>query len=131
VEIGDPQRFHSQFIQYALIGVENLMCSLKVVNREPKDPGFEPVICTRSYWMFTRNGGILTILPEINTWVKEGEVVARIHNVFGDLVEEYLAPTDGVVVGHSVNPVCSTGDRIMHIGVVTAEFGKVSEDGHL
>ena len=92
------------------------MRSLKMVERQPEDPGFEPTLCTSSLWMFTRSGGILTILPEISTWVRQNEVVARIHNVFGDLVEEYLAPSSGIIVGCSVNPVCSTGDRILHRG---------------
>ena len=131
MEVGDPQKFHSRFIRFALIGVENVMCSLKIVSRRPEDPGFEPTLCTKSFWMFTRSGGILSILPEINTWVKEGEVVARIENIFGDEIESYVAPADGIVIGRSVNPVCSTGDRILHLGVVTAEFAKVSEDGHL
>jgi predicted deacylase len=131
VEVGDPQRFHARFIQFALLGVENVLCSLKMVARQPQDPGFEPTLCTQSFWMFTRTGGILTLLPEIGTWVRHGEVVARVQNVFGDTVEEYASPADGIVVGRSVNPVCSTGDRILHLGVVTAEFASVSQDGHL
>lgn len=70
------------------------------------------------------------LFVEINTWVKEGEVIARIHSIFGDLVEEYMAPSDGIIVGKSVNPVCASGDRILHLGVVTAEFEKNSLDGH-
>lgn len=34
VEVGDPQRFHRRFINFALLGVENIMCSLKMVLRQ-------------------------------------------------------------------------------------------------
>lgn len=130
VEVGDPQRFHKRFINFALLGVENIMCSLNMVPREFAQADFEPVVCTRSFWMFTRAGGILTVVPEINSWVKEGEIVARIHNIFGDVVDEYEAPSSGIVVGKSVNPVCSSGDRILHLGVVTQSYAAVADDGH-
>lgn len=65
IEVGDPQRFHKRFIQFALLGVENIMCSHKMVFRHPQHPDFEPVICTKSHWMFTRSGGVLTVLPGI------------------------------------------------------------------
>jgi hypothetical protein len=37
--------------------------------------------------------------------------------VFGDVLCEYVAPEDGVVIGKSVNPVNQTGGRILHLGI--------------
>ena len=55
-------------------------------------PEDEPTLCTHSYWIFSDKGGLLSVVPETNTWVRKGSVIAQIHSVFGDLVKEYLAP---------------------------------------
>ena len=131
VEIGNPQRFQERFIKFALIGVENILCSLEMVPREPEHPEYEPIVCSRSFWIFTTSGGILEVLPDVNTLVREGELIARVHTIFGDEKEFYHAPIDGIVIGKSINPVCQTGDRILHLGVFGDVFQRVSEDGHL
>ena len=53
--------------------------------------------------------------------VEEGEVVARLSSVFGDVVRSYLAPQSGVVIGKSVDPIAETGARILHLGLVTSD----------
>jgi hypothetical protein len=50
--------------------------------------------------------------------------------VWGALIDAIPAPVDGVVVGKSTNPVCQSGDRIIHLGVVEDTFGKCADDGH-
>jgi hypothetical protein len=47
--------------------------------------------------------------------------IARLRNAFGDLIREYVAPEDGIVIGKSVNPVGQTGARILHLGIVAPE----------
>jgi predicted deacylase len=71
--------------------------------------------------MLTDRGGLLTVHPKVTNLVKKGEVVATQSNVFGDLIRTYTAPEDGVVIGHSVNPVGQTGSRILHLGVLMNE----------
>jgi predicted deacylase len=36
----------------------------------------------------------------------------------GNFVEEYFSEEDGIVIGRSSNPVASTGDRILHVGIL-------------
>jgi hypothetical protein len=48
--------------------------------------------------------------------LKERDIIARVSNVFGDVVREYRASGPGVVIGKSVNPVAQTGARILHLG---------------
>jgi predicted deacylase len=52
--------------------------------------------------------------------VQKGELIARLRNAFGDVTREHYAPTSGVVIGKSVNPVSPTGSRILHLGVPMA-----------
>eukprot|EP00474_Spongospora_subterranea_P002007 CRZ02465.1 hypothetical protein [Spongospora subterranea] len=133
VEIGDPSRIHSRFVSSALLGVENILYSLHMVIRADRDQTSEvtaPTVCARSFWIFAKHGGLLTVRPEINSWVEKGQVIAQIRNVFGDVTATYRAPLDGIVVGKSVDPVCSTGDRLLHLGIVESSFPAVVNDGH-
>jgi predicted deacylase len=50
--------------------------------------------------------------------VRIGEIIALQRNIFGDVICEYRAPEDGVVIGKSVNPVGQTGARILHLGTL-------------
>ncbi|KAJ1905039.1 hypothetical protein LPJ81_002147, partial [Coemansia sp. IMI 209127] len=131
VEIGDPSRFHKRFIKNALLGVTNILSHLCMIPSEEADPEYEPVLCTRSFWIFAKSGGILSVIPDIATWVRAGDLIATVHSIFGDLVEEYFAPQDGVIVGKHVDPVCQTGNRILHLGVVEDTLAPVADDGHL
>jgi predicted deacylase len=53
---------------------------------------------------------------EVNTWVNKGDIVARVKDIFGNVVKDYLAEEDGVVIGRSSNPVAVAGSRIIHWG---------------
>ncbi|KAF9365301.1 hypothetical protein BGX34_010514 [Mortierella sp. NVP85] len=131
VEIGDPARFQKRFVKSAILGVTNILSHLKMVEDEHEVQDYDPVVCARSYWIFTKGGGILNVLPDVNTWVRKGEVIATLHNIFGEEEHRYFAPEDGIVVGKSVDPVCQSGCRILHLGVVNDRFpeGRI-DDGH-
>ena len=137
LEIGDPSTFHREFIDDALIGMERLLSWLHMTpsgetqNGDNEIPDVGPTVCSRSFWIYAQHGGLLEIMHSVASWVKEGEKIARVRSVFGDIVATYTAPQDGIIVGHSSNPVCSSGDRVLHLGVQEGAFprGKV-DDGH-
>ncbi|GAO49334.1 hypothetical protein SAICODRAFT_16043, partial [Saitoella complicata NRRL Y-17804] len=131
VEIGNPGVFQKRFVKSALLGVTNIMSNLGMIPEDHSVPEYEPVICDRSYWIFCQKGGILSVIPEVNTWVRKDEVIATIHSIFGQLLDEIRAPEDGIVVGKEVDPVASSGSRIVHLGVTRGEYAKKVEDGHL
>jgi predicted deacylase len=125
VEIGNPGVFQKRFVKNALLGVTNIISSLRMINDDSSLAAEEaPVICDRSYWIFTEKGGILNVLPEVNTWVRKGEVIATITSIFGQLIDKYEAPDDSIVIGKEIDPVASSGARIVHLGVMTGSFAK-------
>jgi len=106
------------------------MSALRMVPAPEAPAEREPAVCARSMWLFTRTGGLMHVLPDLAAWVRKGEVVAEIVNVFGELEDRVVAPADGIIVGKATNPVVKTGDRVLHLGVVEAAFAAVAEDGH-
>ncbi|MCA9542628.1 MAG: succinylglutamate desuccinylase/aspartoacylase family protein, partial [Myxococcales bacterium] len=116
LEIGDPQRFQTVYIKRALGGIRAVLSDLGMMpKRRPVDVP-EPVVCSTSRWLYTDHGGLLEVFPEVADRVEQDEVVARLTNIFGEVEREYRAPEGGVVIGKSVDPVATTGGRILHLG---------------
>jgi predicted deacylase len=117
VEVGDPLRFQRKLIRSSLIGLENMLDDVGMIDADDSTPPHDPVICTRSYWVYAAHSGVLDVLPATGDTVAKGEVYARIRDVFGDEIAAYRAAEDCIVVGKSTNPVCSTGSRVVHFGI--------------
>jgi predicted deacylase len=118
LEIRDPHRFQKEYIKRSLIGVRSVLGELGMTSKRQVSPGPPPVLCKGSDWLYTDHGGLLEVFPDLTEEVTQSQVVGRLSNIFGDVVREYRAPHQGVVIGKSVNPVAQTGSRILHLGVV-------------
>jgi predicted deacylase len=117
VEVGNPQIFQQRLVRYGSVGVLNILSRLRMLDVEESAPPFEPVVCERSYWIHTDTGGLLEVHPELVQHVREGERIATVTNAYGDVVREYFAPEDGIVIGKSTNPMNQSGSRILHLGI--------------
>jgi uncharacterized protein len=118
LEIGDPQTFQPSYVRASRIGLRAVLAAAGMLPRRPVAEVAEPVLCEHSRWMYTDRGGLLEVLPRPTDHVRQGERVAVLRNAFGDVIREYHAPEDGIVIGKSVNPVGQTGARILHLGAV-------------
>lgn len=118
LEVGNPNTFQKGVIRDGLTGIHNLLGFFKMQDCEVEEPDTETVLCKSSYWIYSDTGGIMTTHPQVTDLVKKGEVIATMRNIFGDLVKEYRAPEDGIVIGKSVSPINQTGGRILHLGIL-------------
>ncbi|MEO1435383.1 MAG: succinylglutamate desuccinylase/aspartoacylase family protein [Bacteroidota bacterium] len=123
LEVGDPNLFQKGMIRDGLTGIHNCLAYLGITDAEVDDQSAETVICKKSYWIYTDTGGLLTVHPQVTQMVKKGETIATLRNIFGDVVKEYQAPDDGIVIGKSVSPVNQTGGRILHLGILRKKKG--------
>ena len=123
IELGNPHRFQRHVVRMGTEGLLNIMGRLGMIEHEMHEARKrKPVVCTTSAWMYTQSGGVLRVFPEIGDKLKRDSTVAEVHDIYGNLFEEYRAPYDGIVIGKSVNPVNFTGSRILHLGrVATAK----------
>ena len=118
LEVGNPNTFQKGLIRDGLTGIHNVLSHLGITEGEIEEPEEETVLCSKSYWIYTDTGGIMTVHPDVTELVKEGQVIATMRNVFGDVIREYKAPENGVIIGKSVNPINQTGGRILHLGIL-------------
>ena len=121
LEIGNPQRFQREPVKRSLTGLRSVLAHHRMIRRRAVAPGPAPVLCERSYWLYTDHGGLLDVFPGLTDRVETGDEIARLNNPFGDVIATYRAPEAGIVVGRSTNPVGQTGARILHLGVPADE----------
>jgi len=117
VEYGDPQVYQPKMIERGEKGIESLLKWLKMKTGSVGIPEIENV-CSKSYWLFTNQGGLLQIEVVLNQKVSKGQRIATLKNPFGEVLEEYYAPEDGIVIGENTNPVNISGGRIIHLGIL-------------
>jgi len=122
VEIGNPSSFQKAYISHALQGVENVLSFLGMIKDTVEPPLVMPTICVKSKWSFAEHGGTLQMMVGINQWLKKGDVIAIGRNIFGDMIKQYEAAEDGVVIGRNIDPTCEMGDRLIHFGTVGSSF---------
>ena len=67
---------------------------------------------------------------QVTDWVEKHEIIAEVTDIFGNLRQRYLAPESGIIVGKSCNPTCSSGSRLVHLGVTGEHFAQNIQDGH-
>lgn len=118
IEVGDPDKFQKGMIRSGLTGVYNTLSYLNMYDEELDQAKEDPIICKKSYWIYSNVGGIIQVHSKLTQHVKKGELIATVRDVFGKVLKEYFAPENGIVIGKSTNPIGQTGSRIIHLGII-------------
>lgn len=59
----------------------------------------------------------MNVFHKVTDRFAKGDLISQQTNIFGDVIHQYFAPEDGIVIGHCVNPIGQNGARILHLGV--------------
>ena len=125
VEVCDPQKFQRDPIARTVKGIRRILNHVGMIPTKATSQSTTtkpPILCRKSYWVLAERGGMMRCVPRIAEHFNRGQLIATQVNIFGDTIREYLAPEDGIVIGHCVNPIGQTGARILHLGVLMDEF---------
>ncbi|MCF8059217.1 MAG: succinylglutamate desuccinylase/aspartoacylase family protein [Bacteriovoracaceae bacterium] len=117
IEIGNSNAFQHTLIDETLEGILNTMKYLKMIRGKPVNMVDDAVVCDNSYWIYSQRGGIIDVFPNLADVITEGQVIAKVYDVFGQVKEEIKANMSGVVIGKNVSPNCEAGNRVLHLGV--------------
>ena len=117
IEIGNSDAFQHSLIDEILEGIINTMKHLGMIKGKVKDMVTDATVCENSYWIRSQKGGIIDVFPGLADEVKEGQLIAKVYDVFGQVKEEIFADHSGIVIGKNVRPNCEAGTRVLHLGV--------------
>ncbi len=119
-EGGEPQRFNDDAIAVGVDGTFRVMTALGMLAGAEAPRAPEPSIESRATtWVRARRAGILRLDVGLGDRVATGDVLGVISDAFGEDRVRVRAPVTGMVIGHSVNPLATQGDGVIHL----AELG--------
>ncbi len=118
LEVGNPQVVQPELVERATKGLRRIARHLEMLPRPLGTGEPRPPLCSDSSWTYTDHGGLLEVFPNLLDRVREGQTIGRVINLFGEVIGEYTAPTKGIVIGKTIDPVAPIGTRIVHLGAL-------------
>jgi uncharacterized protein len=116
VEVGEGGRLEEEVTARGLRGLSNVIRKIGMLGEGVSAIGQRIVISSMTI-VRARRGGLLHRTVGLNDEVVEGQVVATITDVFGQIVDEIRAPHAGPIVRIATFPVVSSSERVVQIGV--------------
>ena len=116
IEVGEGGRLDDSEVDRGVRGLLNIMRAIAMLPGEVETLGRRMVIRTMTVIRSSR-AGMLRLRVALNEEVQMGQVVATITDVFGDVIEEIVAPHAGPVVRITTHPTVPSGERVVQLGV--------------
>ena len=98
-------------------GIRNVMRDLKMIPGEPR-AAVDPVHPVDQFVVSARRGGLLRLKIRIGESLREGQEIAEICNLFGEVVERIEAPRAGIARLIWAHKAVNTGDPIVKCWIV-------------
>jgi predicted deacylase len=99
LELGGPRSYDQDMINAGVKGVENVFSYYKMQDRPLGQTAMDRnvFIGNELVDLFADNSGFTELFVKIDDMVTKGQKVAVQKNAFGEIVHEYISPTDGRV----------------------------------
>jgi len=121
VELFDGNRISKSSVETGVRGVLNVMKSLKMIDGNiEKQKGIRVLPGRNKFYgiVYSNRGGLLHPQKEPGEKIEKGEVIARVYNLHGDMVEAVKMPVDGYVWAYPFGEALGTalGIQAVHTG---------------
>ncbi|HSB79981.1 MAG TPA: succinylglutamate desuccinylase/aspartoacylase family protein [Candidatus Methylomirabilis sp.] len=93
-------------------GIQNVMRFFKMLPGEPVIHG-RRMLAVGQFVVDARRGGLLRLAIGIGDEIKEGQAIAEVCDVFGDVVERIVSPANGIARIIWTHKAVNTGDPIL------------------
>lgn len=97
-------------------GIYNIMKQIKMIPGEPHLKN-KQTYCSRLIAIRSNTGGIFRFTAQLRDRVKKGQKLGEITDVFDNVVEEIIAPEDGILVKIATTAAVYTGIRLIVLAV--------------
>ncbi|WP_247729930.1 succinylglutamate desuccinylase/aspartoacylase family protein [Halovivax limisalsi] len=114
VEAGGLGHISPEYYEMNVHAIENIAKEVGVLNGEPTTDG-EFSVHSGSDWHHASAGGFFEPNVDCNDEVSEGDELARITNVEGEVVETFVAQYDGILVCMRSYPMVRPGDWALQL----------------
>ncbi len=114
IEAGEGWRALEPFVSILLRGIRNFLKYVGALDGGPELPPMQVEVTTR-HEVTANRGGMSHLKVKPGEYVRAGQVVAEIRDMFGDVIEELRAPFNGIIVRCSLLPTVATGARVCNV----------------
>jgi predicted deacylase len=108
---------------YHLNGVLNVMTLLGMIEGPPIPPTRDQVVTGRYLWIETPRPGLLHARAEPGMRVAQGQILARIQDVFGDEIAQIPAPAAGLILWRINHGMTGEGEKVFGLGLPLEGLG--------
>jgi predicted deacylase len=119
-EAGEPLRFDDAAIQLGRDGVLRVLAALGMREKRPRHKGPHSALVSRTSWVRALNSGILRLDVRLGDTVAVGQHLGLVADAFGDDAAPLIAPEDGLIIGHTNNPLVQEGEAVVHLATMAA-----------
>ncbi len=120
-EGGEAWRFNQKAVEAGTRGVLRVLERLSMTgDGEPRDEPDVPESRSSS-WVRARRTGLVQLHAKLGEYVEKGSPLVTIHDSVGRRLGSTKAPTSGIVIGHTQQPLVNQGDAIVHIARLDSE----------
>lgn len=117
VELGEGGRLEAEPVERGVRGLTNLLRALGMLPG-PVETFGRQIVIQRMTPVRCHRGGLLHLEAELGGELAEGQPIATVTDVFGEVVERIRAPHAGPLVRITTFPTVTSGERVAQIGVV-------------
>jgi len=110
IELGGGGTLHAAFVDTAVVGLGNILRGLGVVPGGPPEALTQQHVAYHSTWPRMSRGGFWEQEVALGAIVEEGDVLGRIRDLFGEVVEELRAPFRAVITDTRHTATIQTGE---------------------
>ncbi len=115
VECGRLGRSDEKDIAALLHGCSNILKFLRMIDGEP-ELLFDPIWVRKTTYIRSEHEGLFYPLSHGGAHVQKGELLGYLTDFFGNIIQEAVAPHDGIVMYIIATPPMSIGEPMVKIG---------------
>jgi predicted deacylase len=120
-EAGEPLRFDDNAISLGRDGVLRVLAALGMLKSAPRKKGPHSALIAKTSWVRALNSGILRLDTKLGARVAARQQLGLVADAFGEDAAPLLAPEDGLVIGHTNNPLVQQGEAVVHLATMAPE----------
>jgi hypothetical protein len=117
-EAGEPLRFDEGAIRLGRDGVLRVLGALGLCPTPPECAEPHSALVAKTAWVRAVNSGILRLDARLGERVVERQQLGLVADAFGDDAAPLLAPEEGLIIGHTNNPLVQQGEAVVHLATM-------------
>ncbi len=114
IEAGEGWRALEPFPSILIRGIKNFCKAVGNLKGEPEMPDLQ-VEVTKRFEITCNYGGFSNLFVKCGDYVKKGQVVGQVRNMFDEVLEELTSPANGIIIRCSLLPTVATGARLCNV----------------